>query len=130
MSKQVCSGAQLKCSFGQSPASSLNVLPVKSVNSDSKPVAVITDNIPMVNILPFGMCTSLANPTVASATAAALGVLTPMPCVPVIPAPWSPGASKVKIRSIPALTDKCKLNCAYAGVIEIINPGQSLVNID
>ena len=128
MSNQVCSGAQLKCSFGQSP-SNLTVLPVKLVNASQKPAAVITDNIPMANIAPFGMCTSLANPAVASATAAALGVLTPAPCIPVTPAPWSPGSSKVNIRAIPALTKQCKLNCAFAGVIEILQPGQSKVNL-
>ena len=128
MSNQVCSGAQLRCSFGQSP-SNLTVLPIKLVNACKKPAAVITDNIPMANIAPFGMCTSLANPSVASATAAALGVLTPMPCIPVTPAPWSPGASKVNIRGIPALTQQCRLNCAFAGVIQIVQPSQTKVNV-
>lgn len=49
------------------------------------------------------LCQSLANPTVATATAAALGVLTPMPCMPVIPTPWLPGSSTVLIHNFPAL---------------------------
>ena len=40
------------------------------------------DNKPFVNVLPFGLCTSLANPITAAQTAAALGVLTPGPCTP------------------------------------------------
>ena len=61
----------------------------------SAPFSNIMDNVTMLNILPFGMCTSPSNPTVAAATAAALGVLTPMPCVPVIPAPWAPGSPTI-----------------------------------
>ena len=72
----------LQCSFGMAPSVLAVVVP--EVLTETKPAANITDNVPMVNILPFGMCQSLANPTVAAATAAALGVLTPMPCVPVI----------------------------------------------
>jgi hypothetical protein len=128
MPLQVCSGAQLKCNFGQCQ-SNLNILPINQVNADQKAAAVIMNNIPMVNIAPFGMCTSLSNPTVASATAAAFGTLTPMPCIPITLSPWSPGASKINIRGLRALTKQCKLHCAYAGIIQIIQPGQDKVNL-
>ena len=127
MSLQVCSGATLKCSFGMTP-SSLVVLPVNRTFTGT-PAANIMDNKPFVNILPFGMCQSLANPTVASATSAALGVLTPMPCVPVIPAPWVPGSLNVLIGNLPALNNTSKLMCQWLGVIEILNPGQVTVQI-
>ena len=78
----------------------------------------------MKNIMPFGMCSSLANPTVAAATSAALGVLTPMPCVPVIAAPWAPGCPTVLIANKPALNDSSKLMCNWGGVISINNAGQ------
>jgi hypothetical protein len=120
-------GAMLQCSFGAAP-SSLVVLPANRTLTGT-PAANIMDNKPLVNIMPFAMCSSLANPTVASATAAALGVLTPMPCVPVIPAPWVPGAPTVLIGNMPALDNNCKLMCAYAGVIQITNPGQTTVMI-
>ena len=93
------------------------------------PIANIMDNVPFVNILPFSVCTSLANPAVASATAAALGVLTPMPCTPVIPAPWIPGSPTVLIANMPALNDSCKLMCAYLGVIQFVNPGQATIQV-
>jgi hypothetical protein len=87
------------------------------------------DFAPMVNILPFGMCSSLANPTVAAATAAALGVLTPMPCMPVTLAPWAPGSPTVLLGTFPALNSSSKCMCAWAGVISIVNPGQFTVQI-
>ena len=40
-------------------------------------------------------CNSPSNPMVAAATTAALGVLTPMPCIPMTIAPWMPGSSTV-----------------------------------
>jgi len=119
----VCTGAMIQCSFGVAP-SSLMVLPQNRVLA-TMPAANIMDNKPFVNILPFGMCTSMANPAVASATAAALGVLTPMPCTPVTPAPWAPGSPKVLIGNMPALNNSSKLMCAYGGVIQITNAGQS-----
>jgi hypothetical protein len=120
-------GAMLQCSFGAAP-SSLVVLPVNRC-TESTPVATIMDCIPMTNIMPFGMCSSLANPQVAAATAAALGVLTPMPCVPVTPAPWAPGAPTVIIGSAPALNNSSELMCAWAGVIQIVSPGQFAVQV-
>jgi hypothetical protein len=87
------------------------------------------DNIPMKNIMPFGTCSSLANPTVASATAAAQGVLTPMPCIPVTTAPWAPGSLTVMIKNMPALNNSCKLMCQWAGVIQINVAGQMQTNV-
>ena len=127
MPQQVCMGATLQCSFGAAP-SSLVVLPVNRVLTQT-PDANIMDNKPLVNILPFGMCSSPSNPAVIAATAAALGVLTPMPCVPVIPAPWIPGAPTVLIANMPALDNTCKLMCAWAGVIQITSPGQATVEV-
>lgn len=127
MAMQVCMGAMLQCSFGAAP-SSLVVLPKNKVLTQT-PDANIMDNVPMVNIMPFAMCSSMANPTVAAATAAALGALTPMPCIPVIPAPWVPGAPTVLIANMPALDNNCKLTCAYGGMIQITNPGQTTVLI-
>jgi len=124
MPNQVCMGAMLKCSMGLAP-SSLVVLPVNRVMTSYVPAANIMDNKPMVNIMPFGMCQSPANPTVAAATAAALGVLTPMPCIPNTPAPWAPGAPTVMIANMPALDDTSKLMCIWAGVIEVTYAGQA-----
>lgn len=128
MAMQVCAGAMLMCSFGVAPAA-LSVLPTNRVMAGGPPAATIMDHIPVVNIPPFGMCTSLANPTVAAATTAAFGVLTPMPCVPVVPAPWVPGAPTVLIGSMPALDNNCKAMCAWAGVIQITVPGQFTVMV-
>jgi hypothetical protein len=116
-------GAMMQCSFGVAP-SSLVVLPTSQVLAGGPPAATIMDNAPLVNILPFGMCNSPANPTVAAATAAALGVLTPMPCVPATAAPWIPGSPTVLIGNMPALTSDCKLMCSYGGVIQIVSPGE------
>ena len=124
MAMHVCSGANLQCSFGTVP-SVLTVLPANQMMTSSMPAANIMDNVPMVNIMPFGMCSSLANPAVVSATAAAMGVLTPVPCVPVIPAPWVAGAPTVMLGNMPALNDTSTLACSWAGMISIISAGQA-----
>lgn len=122
----VTMGATLLCSFGVAPSSYV-VTPENAVTGGVMPAATVLDNVPMKNIMPFGMCTSLSNPTVASATAAALGVLTPMPCIPVIPAPWTPGSPTVSYGGKPALTSSCQAQCAYGGAITITSPGQTTV---
>jgi len=116
-------GAMMQCSMGLAP-SSLMVVPTNKVMTSNKPAATIMDHKPMANVLPFGMCKSPANPMVAAATAAALGVLTPMPCIPATAAPWVPGSPTVLIGNMPALNDSSKLMCSYAGVISINSPGQ------
>ena len=123
MANQVCMGAMCQCTFGAAP-STLVVTPENKTLTSNMPAATIMDNIPMKNIMPFGMCTSLANPTVASATSAAMGVLTPMPCIPVPAGPWAPGGKQL-ITNMPALLDNCKLMCAYGGSISINMPGHT-----
>lgn len=123
----VCGGAVLSCSFGMAP-SVLNVLPANKVIS-AMPIATIMDNKPIVNILPFGMCSSMANPTVAAATAAALGVLTPMPCLPVISAPWVPGSPTILVANYPVLNNSSKLMCNWGGVIQVNNAGTMNIQV-
>jgi hypothetical protein len=127
MAQQVVNGAQLQCSFGTSPGN-LIITPENLTNANKVPAATIMDNIPMKNILPFGMCTTLSNPQVAAATAAASGVLTPQPCIPVTTAPWAPGSPTVIINKKPALNNTCKLMCNWGGVIQVVNAGQQTVN--
>ena len=118
----VVATAMMQCSFGMAP-STLTVLPIRRVMVEGRPVAAIVDIAPMVNVAPFGMCSSLANPTVAAATAAALGVLTPMPCVPALAGPWKPGAATTLVGNLPMLTVGSTAQCAFGGVITIVNPG-------
>ena len=129
MSQLVVAGAQLQCVFGAAP-SVLAVVPQgPPVMGSSLPAATINDNQPTVNIPPFGMCSSPNNPQVIAATSAALGVFTPMPCVPVTTAPWAPGSPTVLIGGKPALTDTSKCMCTWAGMISIAMPGQTTVMV-
>lgn len=122
MAMQTCTGAMMTCSMGATP-SPLMPTP-KPVMTSNRVAANILDHIPIVNIMPFGVCKSPANPMVVAATAAAFGVLTPMPCIPVTPAPWVPGAPTVLLCGAPALNNSSKLMCVWAGVISFSSPGQ------
>ena len=122
MGVQVCMGGVMMCTFGMAPSS---IVPTpKPIMTSNMVAANIMDHKPVMNIPPFGMCMSLANPTVAAATAAALGVLTPMPCIPNTPTPWAPGSPTVLVENFPALNESSKLMCIWAGVISITFPGQ------
>ena len=127
MPKLVVHGAQLKCNHGTAAASL--AVPKSIATGDDNKAATILDHRPTVNVPPFGMCQTLANPQVASATSAAQGVLTPVPCLPVVSAPWTPGASVVTVDDVPALTSGCTCACSWSGVIEVVDPG-SPVDVD
>lgn len=120
----VCSGAVLRCSMGTSNGSL--VATPKNVSLCSHEHANIGDHISMANIRPFGRCRSLGFPATAAATAAHHGHLTPMPCVPGTPAPWSAVNPDVIVTGRPALLNTAKLNCVFGGTITIVNPGQAL----
>lgn len=111
----ITTGAIMTCSFGVMPCvfqamSNTNVL-------NKTPVGTIQDTSP-ASITTFGMCQSIANPMVASATTAALGVLTPMPCVPLMTGSWLPLKPTVVIHGIPVLINDSKVFCAYGGVVQ------------
>jgi hypothetical protein len=126
MAQNAIKGALMTCTMGQGPPAQLTPIPMgPPVEIDGQPAGTIQDYKPMANIPTFGMCISLSNPQVAAATSAALGVLTPQPCIPATSTPWSPGAGKVTIYGQPALlqTDKCQ--CMWGGTISITNAGQT-----
>ncbi len=125
----VVNGAALMCSMALPPgAGVLTVLPTRRLNVGGQPAATTMDYAPMVNVGSFGMCSAPSNPQVAAATAAASGVLTPQPCIPVIAAPWTPGTPTVLVGGQPTLTSTCQCMCAWGGMITITNPGQLTVN--
>jgi hypothetical protein len=105
--------------------SALTVLPVNRVACSKMPAATIMDSAPMANIASFGMCMSPANPQVAAATAAAMGVLTPQPCIPATGTPWTPGGITVEIGGVPTLDNVSICQCMWGGVISVLVPGQA-----
>lgn len=119
----VCSGATMKCSMGTSQAK-LTVLPLRTVFLTGQPMANISDHLSMVNLAPFGKCRSLGYPATASATAAAHGKLTPMPCVHNTPRPWIGGKNDYLVKNNPALLKSSVCPCMWGGTISIVDDGQ------
>jgi hypothetical protein len=128
MPLQVVNGAQLMCTFGSSPAS-LVVLPLNRTQDTDEFSATVQDHVPMVNIMPFAMCMSPSNPQVAAATTAAMGVLTPQPCIPATLSPWAPGALTVEVANQVALDNVSICNCMWGGVIRVTDAGQQTTEI-
>ena len=129
MAQAAVDGAVLTCSFGTAPCT-LRATSQQMCQADGKPMATIQDMAGKTYIAGFAMCTSLANPQVASATAAALGVLTPQPCNCMAAAPWiNPGKAPL-VKKVPCLRSDAKLMCMNGmGVITITAPGQFKVNV-
>nr|WP_241970776.1 DUF4280 domain-containing protein [Brevibacillus sp. Leaf182] len=118
-------GAILSCSSG-SQLSRLKMPFSHGVFVKGKPQMNIMDFVSNVNIMPFGKCSSLKNPAVASATAANNGVLTPMPCTPVMTMPWMDGKTDKVVGGHPALLNKSTNMCFHCGLIKIEDDGQDL----
>ncbi len=127
MGEIVVTGAKVSCTFGSKP-SDITVTSQTRCNIGGKPAATIQDMQPNVNVQSFGMCSSMANPAVASATAAALGVLTPQPCTMVPAGTWVPAKPKLLIDGKPCLCSNSQLVCGMgAGFITIMSPGEMKV---
>jgi hypothetical protein len=126
MAKLVVMNAILRCTQGVAPASLSVILPRPTVGQPPLSVATVDDYVPMANIAPFGMCNSPANPQVAAATAAAMGVLTPQPCIPATSSPWKPGAQIASVEGVKMLTDSSMCLCQWAGQISIQSAGSDV----
>jgi hypothetical protein len=121
MSQLVVATATLECSKGTTP--SALAVPSCDVNGGNQLRATIQDYKPNVNVKPFGMCTSSANPQVAAANN------TPQPCQPLTTTPWSPGSSTVRLGNQLALSSDSTCNCQWGGVIRVDAPGQTSIKM-
>lgn len=131
MAEMLTTGCLLKCSQGMTPSVFIALeMPGKPVILGAMTTATIMEIAPFENILPFGMCKSLANPEVAAATAAADGDLTPMPCVPVVPAPWEPPSEILFYAGLPLATVQSKCLCTWAGEIAVEEPVETVMTTD
>jgi hypothetical protein len=119
----VTAGTTMTCTMGAAPATLIVPAPVVLATT---PVGTIANSIPMTNIPTFGMCMSPGNPQVAAATTAALGVLTPQPCVPATGAPWTPGSVTAQIGGLPCVLATSTCQCAWGGTITVVVPEQQL----
>src|SRR5215218_5509191 len=126
----VVNGAQVKCSQAMPPGKAvLIVMPTGRVDAGNMPVATIMDFTPMKNIPTFGGCNSTTNPQGIAATSAASGVHTPMPCVPAITNPRSPGSPKTTVGGLAALTKDSKCMCMWAGNVTVESEGQTKASV-
>lgn len=112
-------GGMLKCSQALPPGQTVLLGAPTSGSATMMPTATVSMCVPLVNIATFGMCNSSTNPMVIAATAAALGVHTPMPCIPVIAGLWSPGAANISIDGQQAALETSKCMCSWAGEITV-----------
>jgi hypothetical protein len=116
-------GAKTKCSFGDKQGQLKLPLSHGAFIKDKAQLNIM-DFKPILNITPFGKCKSLANPTVAAATAAHHGKLTKMPCVPVVVMPWIQGKTDKLVENFPALLNTSTNMCMWCGRITITDDGQ------
>lgn len=111
MAMCACDGCMMQCSFGAAPGR-LTATP-GTIQVGGKMVCTIMDNVPGMNITPFGAC----------------AVMLGAPCVPATVAPWVPGSPTVMVGGKPALNINSKLMCAIGGMIQIIVPAQFTADV-
>jgi len=117
-----------QCSYGLIPSPLM--IPEGDLSAMGLPIASTQHHIPLENIITFGMCNSSQNPLVIAATAAALGVHTPMPCIPVTLEPWEATQSGLLFSDdSPALDAGATLKCQWGGNISIMFPGEILLTL-
>ena len=112
----VVTGAMMMCSFGLAP-SAFMASPGRTEMLSNVPKGNIMDFAPMLNIMPFGLCTAPTNPEVIACCG-------PAPCVPAIIAPWTPGNPQVLVQGQPALMRSCRNMCTWLGQISFTTDGQ------
>lgn len=109
-----------KCANGSISCNIMVVDPTRKMKSDGQKVVIESDTS-IENIKTFGMCNNLCNPSVAEATAAAQGVLTPMPCKPSLVGRWQRNVKKISVNGKKVVSKKSTLKCAFGGCISIVS---------
>lgn len=122
MERIVLQGDLCRCANGTQPCP-LNVSNRKRMVVNGKAIALRTD-ASTVNLSGFGYCNNLGNPIVMEATMAAQGVLTPMPCVPMLKGVWDRTVERLKIDGQQAVGESSTTMCAYGGSISISLVGE------
>ena len=117
MPQLLTTGCLLECTMGLTPAPFVaDELPGAPAELGMT-VGTIAQFVPMKNIPSFGTCKSPMNPTTATLTAAAQGVLTPGPCMPA-GIPWTPPSATANHFGVPLATIMSKCACGFGGVIQ------------
>jgi hypothetical protein len=102
-------GALLKCSEGATP-SPLSVTSQFMMRLQRRRIATEKDHLPMVNIMPFGICRRLSQ--------MALGIS--IPCVPATDSAWKEVNQESKINEKRTLLGKSTCKCKVGGTISIV----------
>lgn len=110
MSKEYMTAmAMIKCNMGAAPNSIM--LPISHGVISCKthlPLLNANDNVPLMNILPFGTCSLLQTPA------------GPAPCTPAIIMAWRSCDMHYFIGGAPALTKESCLTCTIGGTIKFV----------
>lgn len=119
----VVNGAMTECTWGT--MGSRLILPVShGVFIKGKAQLNIMDFIPFYNVLPFGMCKSMANPAVVAIIAATQGSTRQVPCTPIVLTPWLKGKEDNLVENQQALLCSSMNMCLFCGLITINDDGQ------